>query len=145
NSGFMEYEETWEEINLPTYSYFQIGPDGTVTQLEPHRLFPETEFVKLDSTYLTGDFRVYDPDIQDNRTAHFLSIKTVTLMRDEILASYAYRFPDEERIKLFQDLKGARYSPTFESIDEFAEGMTAIDKHNLAFLNKIIDLMKPIT
>ena len=139
---FMEYEAC-EETNLEDHSYFQIGANGEIKRLKSNRLFPQTEFVQLDSSYLTGEFIVYNDEQKKDEVTNFLSLKTITFMRDEILASYGYSFPDEELTKQFQNIMGKQYDPHYTSIEDFAGDMAEIDKHNLTFLNEIIKGMTP--
>lgn len=141
---FGEYE-AGDESNLYQHTYFSISADNQVTELKSNRLYPETQFVKLDSSYLAGDFLVYSPATQKEESTHFLSVRTITFMRDEILASYGYTFVDKEKITHFQEI-GNWYTPRFTKVEEFEKDMTAIDRYNLKFLNKILDLIqKPIS
>jgi len=132
-----------EEYNLYHHDYFAITEGSEVTQLKSNRLYPQTQYVKLDSTYLQGSFRVYTADGNENSTT-FLSITTISYMRDEILASYGYRFPEQSRVEQFQQ-RGDWYVPHHDKVEEIEAEMTDIDRHNLAFLNKILSLMKPST
>lgn len=142
NYWFDEYGASAEN-NLYQHAYFAISESNAVTPLKSGRLFPQTQYVKLDSSYLQGSFRVYNYTTQKEENTSFLSVQTITYMRDEILASYGYRFPDEERIKLFQQ-NATWYNPNYQTIEEFESNMTEIDRHNLAFLNKIISLVTSV-
>lgn len=130
---FMEYDAS-EENNLYHHEYFAISPEGRITKLKCDRLFAQTQFVKLDSSYLTGEFTVYN-DQNDERT--FLSEKTITFMRDEILASYGYRFPTEERDNAFSHLRKPD-EQRYTTLEEVEPQMSDIDKRNLAFLNAVL-------
>jgi hypothetical protein len=141
---FGEYE-AGDESNLYQHTYFSISADNEVTQLTSNRLYPQTQFVRLDSTYLTGEFLVYSSATQKEEPTTFLSVRTITFMRDEILASYGYTFVDKEKIAHFQQI-GNWYTPRFSKVEEFEKEMTPIDRYNLKFLNKILDLIqKPIS
>jgi len=141
---FDEYDAS-AETNLYEHTYFSITNDRDITPLSSKRLFAQTEFVKLDSSYLTGLFMVYNSETQRQEPASFLSAKTITFMRDEILASYGYTFPDNERVEHFKNIVNW-YSPQHTTIEAFESDMTAIDQHNLAFLNKVLARMqKPLT
>jgi len=136
--------EASEETNLYHHSYFTIANTGSVVQLSSDRLFPQTQFVKLDSSYLTGKFMVYNRTLEKEESTTFLSATTITFMRDEILASYGYTFPEKEKIEHFGRI-GNWYNPKYTTLEEFEERMTDIDKYNLSFLNKILEVLRPPT
>lgn len=75
-----------EETNLELHTYFSLGPNGTVTALTSHRAFPQTQFVKLDSSYITGNFKIYNAERTEEISTKYLSLLTLNAMRDEILA-----------------------------------------------------------
>ena len=129
-----------EETNLYQHLYFAIADDGTIKRLSSNRLFPETEFVKLDSSRITGQFLVYDSELEREDTTSMLSLKTLTYMRDEILASYGYSFPGPEQEKRFSR---DWYLPRYDNLLEFEDLLTDIDRHNLQFLESIIAAMRP--
>jgi hypothetical protein len=134
---FMENEVCLEE-NLMEHTYFRISEDGSVEKQKSHRLFPETEFVKLDSSYVTGEFFIYNSEQKANITTHVLSLLTLTSMRDEILASYGYSFPGRDDVRFSEEW----YKPEYDNIEQFRESMTDIDKHNLQFLEKMISAVQ---
>ena len=136
--------EAGDESNLYSHSYFVIASTGQVTQLHSDRLYPQTQFVKLDSSYLSGNFLVYNSTLEKEIPTSFLSVNTITFMRDEILASYGYSFREKEKTEHFQRI-GNWYMPRYSTVEEFEGSMTDIDKYNLTFLNKILGLIKPAT
>lgn len=140
---FGEYEAS-DETNLYHHTYFAIADNSQITQLQSNRLYPQTQFVLLDSSYLTGNFLVYSSITQKEELTTFLSQRTLTYMRDEILASYGYTFKQKEKIAQFQQV-GDWYTPRFAKVEEFENDMTSIDRYNLKFLNKILELMKPLS
>ncbi len=124
------------EYNVPSYQYFEFD-SGKLSPLGSHRLYQCSEFVKLDSSYLSGKFLKWNPMTQKSDTTLFLSVPTITEMRDEILASYGFIFPDEGRTQMFTDA-GQWYKPTIESYEEIYSKASEVDKHNLDFLNRLI-------
>ncbi|RAW00088.1 YARHG domain-containing protein [Pseudochryseolinea flava] len=133
--------EYWDEYNLFKYDYFELGPDTQMKRLKSNRDFAFTQFVKMDSTYLTGDFLVYEDGEQKKRT--FLSTATIEYIRAEILATYGFIFPEDGVKQRFEYRDW--YNPRYESIEAFREDMTEIDRYNLDFLDKILSLMqKPV-
>ena len=140
---FGEYEAC-DETNLYQHSYFSITDNKEITQLRSNRLYPQTQFVMLDSSYLMGNFLVYSSVTQKEESTTFLSVRTLTFMRDEILASYGYTFREKEKIAHFQQI-GNWYTPRFAKVEQFERQLTYIDRYNLKFLNKILDLIqKPL-
>jgi hypothetical protein len=137
---FGEYDIA-EESNLSEHHYFAIEASGVVTELKSARHFPETEFVRLDSTYLSGTFQVYDAQLNDTKEKSFLSKRTITYMRDEILAMHGMIFSESEKREKFEELFQEKYEPRYNSIEEFRDQLSDIDKHNLEFLNRILDKM----
>jgi hypothetical protein len=49
------------EHDIPVYKYFRMD-EGALTEVESKRLFPFTEFVKIDSSYLEGPFSIIAPE-----------------------------------------------------------------------------------
>ncbi|SKC87213.1 YARHG domain-containing protein [Ohtaekwangia koreensis] len=126
------------EYNMSTYTYFSLGADLSVKPTKSHRNFPQTQFVKLDSSYLSGDFTRWEND--EEKKTSFLSLETVTHMRNEILADYGFRFADPEMEARFK--YNNWYKPQYDKPEEFEELLTAEDRHNLDFLERIIALLK---
>ncbi|NBW34649.1 MAG: hypothetical protein EBR30_06430 [Cytophagia bacterium] len=137
---FMENEAS-EEQNLLSHSYFYISPEKSITELKSKRLYPQTEFVKLDSSYLTGNFKVYSNDAQDWEERDFLSAYTLNYMRDEILAANGLRFDESSANTTFNYLQeGKEVSDNREAA---IAAMNEIDRYNYEFLSKILALMQP--
>lgn len=128
----------FDEYNIPVYNYYALGEDVSVTRYKSNRSFPETKYVKLDSSYLVGDFLRWGESGEEH--SDFLSLATITYMRDEILAEYGYRFEDPNAAEQFKYRDW--YKPEHDSIDNFKESMTEVDRYNLDFLDKIILMMK---
>ena len=129
-----------QELNTPTYLYFKRDA-GSLTPLTSARRFPETEFVKLDSSYIKGDFVYYDEKAETTVTRQTLSTATMRLMRNEILAAYGYTFREPADLEQFEYDK--TYLPRFDSYAKFVNDMKEIDKHNLMFLEKMTGTLDP--
>jgi hypothetical protein len=137
---FME-EDASEESNLFNYEYFLIQGDKGIEKLHSRRLFAQTQFIKLDSSYLAGDFEVYNQTTEQKEIKGFLSSKTISYMVNEILASYGYTFPDtqnSERLKYLLD----KDSPRYTALEEIDPLMSEIDRHNYRFLQKVLTLIQ---
>ncbi|SHH58917.1 hypothetical protein SAMN04488109_4505 [Chryseolinea serpens] len=122
------WEEEYEEENLPQYSYFSLNEDFSIAALPSNRTFAQTQFIKLDSSYVSGKFTT-----RDKRNLDFISLETAMYLYDDILASYGLSYPEEQRYKFPQS-----YNPRYSTKQEFDDQLTEIDRHNIAFLQKII-------
>lgn len=134
------FEESYTPDIVPGYFYFRMGENLSLAPLKSTRMFPQTEFVYLDSSYFIGKFRHFvireenGEQIYGYDEIDFLSQETIAFMRDEILASYGFKFADEERNGWFFQY---RELPEKE-IDEIYDLLTDIDRHNLQFLESLL-------
>ncbi|HEY5750155.1 MAG TPA: hypothetical protein VIU12_29015 [Chryseolinea sp.] len=127
------------EYDVPEYTYFTFGEDLSIVPLHANRKYTQTQFTKLDSSYLTGEFRQYDIATgKDLPPSSFLSAETLEYMYKDILASYGMTYPEEGRY----DFTIADYNPRYSRREEFEDQITDIDRYNLQFLEKIIGLLK---
>jgi hypothetical protein len=60
-------------------------------------------------------------------------------MRDEILAANGYSFPGTEKGERYDK---SWYNPRFDNIEQFREMLTEIDRHNLTFLDNVINALQ---
>lgn len=138
-SGWEDYVDA-DVDELPIHAYFLLG-ENHISRLKSARLFPQTQFVKLDSTYLAEKHFRYNSTTEMREEAVGVSLKTLYYMRNEILATYKYRFkPEDNASPLFES--NGDYDAKYDSIEEFEDQLTEIDRHNLAFLEKMISLMQ---
>jgi hypothetical protein len=93
-----------------------------------------TDFVKMDSSYITGPFDFYSSRGMDSR--QYLMNETLEVMRNEILASYGYIFSDRNTDLHFRAF--AWYNPQHENISEVESLLSENDRHNLKFLERIL-------
>jgi hypothetical protein len=127
-----------DDYNIPIYSYYKLGESNSVISVKTSRNFTPSAFVKLDSTYLSGEF-YHNDETGNETTVKFLTASSLKYIRNEILAGYGYIFPDEETKNQFSSEK---YKPRYEKVEDFEDQLTEVDKHNLAFLEKMIKLME---
>lgn len=142
-----EANEYWDmgdepgDWNPPQFRYFRISVENNqVIPLTSNRRFACTEFVKMDSAYLTGKFVYWDAKSNDTSTRDFVSNETIIDMRNEILAAYGFIFSDQKTFESFvhRDWYHARYN----KYEEFWDELTEIDKHNLEFLETMIGTLR---
>lgn len=130
----------YEDYNLPMYTYFQLNEDFSVKPLKTVRTFASTEFVKLDSSYLMGSFSHWNRQTEQEEKTDFLSVATIEYMRNEILAFYGFTFSDPAVAEHFVGFNW--YQQKHENMESLEADLTDIDRHNLAFLEKILVLLK---
>lgn len=127
------YLGDYEVDELPLHTYFAIR-ENSVVKLESKRLFPQTQFVKLDSTYLNEKFYRWNDGNKEEATG--ISLLTWEYMRNEILDEYGYKFTDPELIHQFGE------DGEYTTLEEIGEKLSDIDRHNLTFLDRIIESLK---
>jgi hypothetical protein len=125
--------EIYDGIPIADFRYFIITPQG-VEPLRSGRQYDQTEFVKLDSSYLSGTFEIYNEQTEQTEQTDFMPAHVVSEMRDEILASYG--------VKFFYKSSYDRF-PSFKSLPEITREealtrLTDIDRHNLEFLERVL-------
>jgi hypothetical protein len=130
--------EGYDEYPILMYNYIRLNSDFSVTTLKTNRRFSFTQFVKMDSAYITGEFKTWVNDKE--KVIYGLSVNTLFMMRNEILADYGYRFSQQPDIDQFKYFKW--YTPEYDSFSQIEDKLTEIDKHNLAFLEKILGPLK---
>ncbi|MCE2994114.1 MAG: WG repeat-containing protein [Cyclobacteriaceae bacterium] len=154
-SSFLAYDEegpmpTFKETNLPFYTFYKLENENLET-LPCKRLFAYTKFVKMDSSYILGNFKTYDyglPENQREGTSAILSKETLEYIRIEILANYGYIITNEMFLENYQWLgisdESDKESKTLDYETVYAKA-SEIDKYNLDFLAKILGpIAKPI-
>jgi hypothetical protein len=134
-----EYESEFEDMSgLPNYRFFRLKGNSIVA-LETNSSFAPTWFVKLDSTYLEGNFSYYNSQTDESGETTFFTHAAVIFIRNEILARNGYRFPEPELQERFSYLKT---SDQYDSIDEVVARMNDIERHNFNFLERMISRMQ---
>jgi hypothetical protein len=128
-----------ELFNSRSFLFYRAEESG-ISALESRRTHKETEFVKLDESYINGDFKVYSEASGQWESYTSLPTPELEYMRNEILAEYGSIFKDENVKNQFSDMPW--YSPQYENESDFAEALSEIDKHNLAFLAKVLSERK---
>jgi hypothetical protein len=132
-----EYDtEIADMSGLPSYRYFKIQ-GASILPLETKLSFAPLRFVKIDSTYLQGNFTWYNDDGSGETT--FLTLAAITHLRNELLASYGYSFPGNDDQQRY-----AHHGPAtkIESLEEVHALMTEIERYNIAFLERVINRMQ---
>jgi hypothetical protein len=125
-----------DQMNLNHYSYFSLGQNGEIQYLETPRMFPETKFSRMDSSYVRGDFSLFLGDGKYVNT-DFLSERTIQFMLDGILADNGYVFPDEDREMYFTNFR-KEGDKTTGKIEEAMANFSEIDRHNYDFLSSLL-------
>ena len=119
----------------PSYHYLYIK-NSKLTALPESRIFDCTKYIKMDDSYLNGCFVIDDKNV-DHMTPEILRY-----MKNEIYASYKYKFKNDMWNKAFQDSFDRYTLPLRESVDD---SLTTIDKYNLNWINQKLKAQKPNT
>ena len=133
----------WPDI-VPVYTYFTLTDDLHVVPAKTDRTFAQTAFVYLDSSYFQGPFKRWVTERKDSidvmgyRQFAHLSRETLQYMHDDILASYGFKFQDEERNGYFNfnDIPA-------RSMEEIEAMLSDVDRHNLDLLKSMISKAEP--
>jgi hypothetical protein len=135
--GYWDEDSYIKEYDIPIYTYFRLS-DGAIAEQQSARVCTFTEFVKLDSSYITGAFHYGNIESGESEATAMLSLTTLQFMHNEILAGYGYRFKDSVDIEKF-----SRYPQNVESLEDLQDQFTEIDRHNLIFLDRVIASLAP--
>lgn len=124
----------------PYYHYIQIK-NGKLIALKTRRIFP-TELVKLDNSYLQSCYVITkwgpgDNEKPVNTTMSYATKDILQCMKNEIYASYKYKFKNKRWDEVFYQ----RFAVTDDdkknaNVDD---SLTTIDKYNINFLNQKIN------
>lgn len=106
----------------PHYQYLHLV-NSTLKPLPTERLFGFTKFVKMDDSYLYGCY------IFDQKQADKLTPELLQYMKNEIFASYHFKFKTAKWTKEFE----YRFEAKNESVDD---SLTAIDKYNINWISQ---------
>jgi hypothetical protein len=133
---YFAHDSPNEEYDIPIYTYFTLDKTG-VKRAKSSREYNFTEFAKLDSSYVTGNFHRWEFETETDIPSATLSLPTLQRMHDEILASYGYRLPDAAAREHF-----SRYPQETDNLEEVRSKFTDIDRHNVTFLEMFMGLLK---
>ena len=119
------FDQTINGISVsegPYYHYLHFVK-GKLTALPSERLFSFTQFVKMDETYLYGCFMIDDKHVDK------VSPEILQYMKNEIFASYHYKFKNDKWIKELE----YRFEGKNASVDD---SLTTIDKYNINWISQ---------
>jgi hypothetical protein len=114
---------------IPVYHYLQIK-QNELKEIPCSRLFSFTKFIKMNDSYLTGCYTYNENHEQSVK----LKSQYLNYVKNEIYASYGYKFKDSLWTAIFID-RGDDYSGKNVSVDD---SLTAIDKYNINWLSQKI-------
>jgi hypothetical protein len=123
----------------PHYHYLQIK-DGKLVALKSARLFP-TQYVKLDDSYLQSCYVLthYNSDQQQSKTLDHVTPAILQLMKNEIYASYQYKFKNQRWNDVFTNRFDRYDKANLVNVDD---SLTTIDKYNISFINSKLNGQK---
>lgn len=127
----------------PYYHYLQIK-DGKLTALDNKRTFSFTKYVKMDDTYLQGCYVISNGNYEhpQNKTIDHLTPEILQYVKNEIYASYNYKFKNQKWKDAFKYRFFDEGDRKNESVDD---SLTVIDKYNISFINSKLNAQKSNT
>ncbi|PTR00019.1 YARHG domain-containing protein [Mucilaginibacter yixingensis] len=128
------------QITLYTRDYYVCGGPGyhylviknnKLVELPNHRKFGFTKYVQMDDSYLNACYT-----LDDKTSINKVNTEMLRYMKNEIYADYKYHFKDTTWNNVFQESLFYNYAEKDKYNDNVDDSLTAIDKYNLAFINK---------
>jgi hypothetical protein len=130
---------------LDAFRYYRLMDNGAIEELKSNRSFLSTQYVKMDETYF---FMTWTEEVAPMKQGMFkgdgnrlkwshLNLEHLDIMRNEIFASYGYKFKDPK----WQQYFGAKqwYEPKFDDVND---RLTEIDRYNIKL---ILEVKKKMT
>jgi hypothetical protein len=120
-------------ITIAPYYHYLAVKDGKLFAMNSNRMFPCTQFVKLNDSYLNGCYVV------DNKAIDHVTPEILRYMKNEIFASYGYKFKNLKWRETFQMRFDDYYgydSDTTKLKDNVNSSLTAIDKYNINWIDQ---------
>jgi hypothetical protein len=127
-----------QHIRQTAFRYYHVDADGKINVLESNREFPFTQFVKIDESYFTVcnfDYIEYADDNSPNYerpnviVTKSLSNEELDIMRNEIFASYGFKFKSEKWKNYFEGKSW--YKPQHDDVNHL---LNEIDRYNAKFI-----------
>ncbi|MEO3402715.1 WG repeat-containing protein [Mucilaginibacter sp. CAU 1740] len=133
-----------EISEMPMYHYFVLK-NNKMAELQSNRLFSFTQYVKLDDSYLNGCYSYFDQIGQrgKSRRETHLSNDGLLYMKNEIYASYGYKFRDETWNKIFYSMPSPVMPLDIKRRDNIDNLLTATDKYNIQWIDKKLNNADP--
>lgn len=153
NDSLLEVQATQSPGHLynweSQFSYYRITASGQIQALESHRHFDQSQFARLEDRHFRGCFgkpmneeerlllKDEDSDLHIWRSQH-LSVEDLDIMRNEIFATYGYRFTSEKWQNYFNQFDW--YQPAYDNVDD---QLTELDKANIKTILALKATMTP--
>jgi len=130
---------------IVAWKYYQFNDKNELVELHSNRLYPFTHFTIMDSNYPKAHYYVED-DYDDALSKEEYQMATqmgsytyyngfsgeeYDYMRNEIFASYGYKFKSKKWQKIFSEFDW--YKPLFDNVDD---SLTDIERENIQYLQK---------
>jgi len=110
----------------PHYHYLRVV-DGKLVALPDKRLFSFTQYVKMDDSYLSGCYLI------DKKQADKITPEILQYIKNEIYASYGYKFKSEKWTKEFESSFDRYDGAKNANVDD---SLTVIDKYNINWISQ---------
>lgn len=135
----------------PVYQYLAIRNNKLIKLPNNGRLFDFTQYIKMDDSYLQECYLVadtsdaYKASYNSKRSIDHVNAEMLRYMKNEIYASYDYKFKDPKWNQLLYEREEDYNSHQGKNVN-VTDSLTAIDKYNISFIEqklKKYNLSKP--
>ncbi|HZY38551.1 MAG TPA: WG repeat-containing protein [Mucilaginibacter sp.] len=123
-------------VEAPVYYYLHIT-NGKLTALPNKRVFGCTKYIKMDDSYLEGCFVIADNN--ENKTFDRMTPDILQYMKNEIYASYNYKFKNNTWNDIFSYSFNRLGGSLNASVDD---SLTEIDKYNINWISQKLNALK---
>jgi len=145
----VEGEQNYPFHSLPSWKFYKIESNGKVTKLKSNRFFAFTQFGVIDDNYFkiyslraastqecNGQDTIYKPNIDVFYYEYYvsfehLSIEDLDVIRNEIFATYGYKFKTKKWQNFFS--KYSWYKFLYDNVDD---KLSEIDKKKIEIILK---------
>jgi hypothetical protein len=122
-------------VDGPYYHYLKLE-NGKLVALNTDRLFSYTQFVKLNDSYLKGCYVMGAIGQDNNKAVDHVTPELLRYMKNEIYASYGYRFKNLKWDTVFMDRFSKYYNEEGKTNVNVNDSLTVIDKYNINWIDQ---------
>lgn len=122
-------------IDGPYYHYLKVE-NGKLVAQNSKRLFSCTQFAKLNDSYMKSCYVIRNDEHSDNKAVDHTTTEMLRYMKNEIYASYGYRFKNPKWSTVFIERFGDYYGDNGKTNVTVDDSLTAIDKYNINWIDQ---------
>ncbi|HEY2581465.1 MAG TPA: YARHG domain-containing protein [Mucilaginibacter sp.] len=134
-SNLDQYLLNGEHLSEGPYYHYMGIRNGTLVSIPCGRIFACAKFVKMDDSYLQGCYVI------DNKSYDHVTPEILSYIKNEIFASYGYKFKNEKWNEVFEH----RYEYHVGNNTTVDDSLTSIEKYNISWINSKLNQQKSNT